>query len=56
MSTTHKKTTYNKLTGKNNLLEQFSDLKNNKKQNWFNAETFYWLSQIHFSVMVLNYQ
>ena len=48
MSTTHKKTTYDKLTGKNNLLVQYSDLKNNTKQNWFNAETFYWLSQIHF--------
>ena len=30
------------------LLTQFTNLKNNPTQNWFNSETFYWLSQIHF--------
>ena len=30
------------------LLDEWSNLSENKKQNWFNVETFYWLSQIHF--------
>lgn len=36
------------------LLDEFSDLSKHPKQNWFEAETFNWLSQIHFFNHVLS--
>ena len=36
------------------LLDEFSDIDKHPKQNWFEAETFNWLSQIHFFNHVLS--